>query len=372
MNLADMLSYADIKELSRIARNYDCACNLNSKHELIQSILIQVNRSDRFQQEVGSLEVEEIRFLNSLLFDARDTFSLEELTARVRLTKFVKEEKDTINPREIIARFKQRGWLFNGHSQQTRYLFQFPADLKRRFCETLSKQFQHQLVGFKETPSVYREEQRMLEEDLYRFLEFVAPQPVALNAEGYLYKRTLQQILEGFSVQEEPVPKAAWRFGYGRRFKEYPSRFSFLYDYCYYNELVLEEGTLLSLTDKGRKRIEEGTLEDPRQVYRFWLRLYKGPVPNLQSLAQWMDLLARQWVTTETLSRALTPLIKPFYYDSPESIMEQRVIRMMMHLGLLKLGEHDRWGTAVQITSSGSKIIQGTYVPEDDGIVISV
>ena len=44
MNLADMLTYADIGQLSNIANHYDCDAKRNSKHELIQSILSKLGR----------------------------------------------------------------------------------------------------------------------------------------------------------------------------------------------------------------------------------------------------------------------------------------------------------------------------------------
>ncbi|MDF2726202.1 MAG: hypothetical protein K0Q59_5880 [Paenibacillus sp.] len=131
MNLADMLCYADIQQLSNIASTYDCKCNGHSKNELIQSILLTVNRRDVFEQEVSSLPTEHVRFLNSIVFDARDLFSLEELVARAQLTNFGAPGEPQ-QARKMIASFKDRGWLFNGHAHTTKYLFQFPQDLKKR------------------------------------------------------------------------------------------------------------------------------------------------------------------------------------------------------------------------------------------------
>ncbi len=62
MNLADMLSYADIHDLSRIARNYDCECDGHSKNDLIQSILSTVSRREVFERQVLGLTMEDIRF----------------------------------------------------------------------------------------------------------------------------------------------------------------------------------------------------------------------------------------------------------------------------------------------------------------------
>lgn len=178
MNLADMLSYADIHDLSRIADTYNCECNGHSKNELIQSILTTVNRREVFERQMVDLSIEDVRFLNSLIFDQRGSFSLEELLARVQQSKFVKDDKEEWNPREMITRFKQRGWLFNGYSRDTKYLFQVPNDLKRRFGDAMTKQFQRSLILTGE-PGVYRDEQQLLLDDISHFLQYISQQEEA-------------------------------------------------------------------------------------------------------------------------------------------------------------------------------------------------
>lgn len=365
MNLADMLSYADIHDLSRIAGTYNCSCNGHSKNELIQSILATVSRKDVFERQVTDLSIEGIRFLNSLIFDKRGTFSIEELVARVQQSRFVKDGEDAWNPREMITRFKQHGWLFNGHSRDTRYVFQVPADLKQRFSAALAKQFQ-QHIQVTDEPGVYRDEQRLIIDDIRNFLSFVRDQDVILSADHYMYKRHLQQILDRLSVKEEPVGKTAWRFGYGRMFKEYPNRFSFIYDYCYYKEWITEHNQMLALTAKGLEEVQSDRHEDLLQVYRFWLRLYKGAIPNVQSIMHWLETLVSTWVTVDSLKTALIPLIRPFYYDSADSIFEQRILQMQMHLGLIRIGEHHEHGPVIQLTKLGRSVIQGIYKANED------
>ncbi|MBD0380570.1 hypothetical protein [Paenibacillus sedimenti] len=369
MNLADMLSYADIHELSRIAHTYECECNGHSKNELIQSILSTALRKEIFERHVQSLDMEDIRFLNSLLFDQRNAFSMEELIARVGQSRFSKQDQEEWNPREMIIKFKKLGWLFNGYSQQTKYLFHVPKDLKKRFNDVLTKQFKANLQMTNE-PGVYRDEQMLIVDDINHFLTYIAQQQdVPLTTEGTMYKRQLQQILERLSVQEEMVAKGAWRFGYGRKFKEYPNRFSFIYDYCYYHQLIAEHEQSLQLTDVGKVRLQEGTKENLAAVYRFWLRLYKNPIPNIQSISLWIDRLAGSWVTSGSLGDVLGKLVRPFYYDNSESIFEQRILQMMMHLGLIRIGEYEEKGKVVQVTKLGSSVIQGTYVAEEDKVV---
>lgn len=367
MNLADMLSYADIHELSRIARNYDCAGSTHSKNELIQSILSTLGRREWFESLVANLEQEDVRFLNALLFDRRKTFSLEELMARASLNQENKEEP-AVNPRELISRFKQRGWLFSGYSQQTKYLFQVPEDLKKRFSETLGRVFSRKLVYADGPPRVYRDEQDMLPADILAFLRLLGKQELPLNAEGFLYKRQLQHLLESMAISEEQVAKTAWRFGYGRRFREYPIRFSFLYDYCYYQGYIEEQGTVLRLTLRGEAAVEQSKKEDVAALYGFWMRLYRGPVPNLASIVHWIGELGGPWVTTASLADVICPLMKPYYYDTPRDIFEQRLVPMLTHLGMMRIGADEEYGSLVQTSVLGKSVIKGTYVPEEETI----
>nr|WP_312875606.1 hypothetical protein [Paenibacillus planticolens] len=370
MNLADMLSYADIHELGRIAHTYECECNGHSKNDLIQSILSTALRREIFEKHIQELNIEDIRFLNSLLFDPRNAFSIEELIARVQQSRFQKDVSDEWNPRDMVIKFKKLGWLFNGYSQQTKFLFHVPNDLKRKFSEVLTGQFKQSLKLTGE-PSVYRDEQTLLVDDIFHFLTYIShQQEILLTADGSMYKRQLQQILDRLSVQEDMVAKGAWRFGYGRMFKDYPNRFSFIYDYCYYRQLISEQGQTLHLTEEGKARLLEGKKENLADVYKFWLRLYKNPIPNVQSLAGWVDRLSGQWITLSSLSDVLCKLVKPFYYDSSESIVEKRILQMMMHLGLIRIGEDDKEGMVVQVTKLGSKVVQGTFVAEEDKVVL--
>ncbi len=371
MNLAEMLSYADIQQLNRIAKHYACECSGNSKHELIQSILTAFNRRELFESYIRDLSVEDLRFVNSLVFDQKEAFSLEELIARISQSVAGKEAKEKLNPREIIAKFKYHGWLFNGFSQKTKYLFQVPNDIKIRFRETFASLYKTQLIEI-EDPSVYREEHLLILDDLYFFLRHVYHNEIPLTSDGSMYKRSLQQVLEGMSVEEQPVGKVGWRFGYGRHFREYPNRFSLIYDYAYFNGLIEEREHVLSLSEKGEEVAARQRKEDIADFYRFWLRLYKGPIPNLQSLVNWIEILTRRWVSASSLGSILCKLIKPYYYDTEENILEHRVLQMLLHLGMIRIGESDLHGGAVQVTKLGSSLIRGTYVAEDDRIELPI
>ncbi|MDI4645507.1 hypothetical protein [Cohnella hashimotonis] len=411
MNLADMLSYADIAQLSGIAEVYQCECSSHSKNELIQSILSAVQRRDVLARRVEEMSIGDLRFLNSLLFEKREAYSLEDLTARAALAadaapshaggqqptaqtamakpsaagengsskkasagtrKKAKKPEEPKSPaderRSAIARFKRYGWLFGGITQQTRYLYHVPEDVKKKLCGAIEDQFRL-TVELRDEPQAYRDERGMMAGDLVRMLKYVRDYDTPLTTEGYLYKRQLQQLLDTFSVMEQAPAKTAFRFGYGRRFKEYPERFSLLYDYAYYSGLLLEEESELRLSERGREMADGSAACDPADLYRFWLRLYKLPVPNLQALAQWVMRLSRHsWVTVSSLETTLLPLVKPYYYDSEKSVFEQRTLAMMLHLGLLRLGESAMGEAVVTMTPQGVVLVAGSEVGFEDAL----
>ncbi|MCY9653921.1 hypothetical protein M5W94_16600, partial [Paenibacillus thiaminolyticus] len=79
-----------------------------------------------------------------------------------------------------------------------------------------------------------------------------------------------------------------------------------------------------------------------------------------------------RWTTLESLERTLLPYIRPFYFDTSESVFRQRIIMMMVHLGLLRLGETASGAQVLQMTKKGQQIIQGVYVAHEDRIQLNV
>lgn len=365
MNLADLLSYADIHQLHQIAGNYHCECRSHSKNELIQAILCAMGRRESFEKTVSALSAPDIRFLSTLLFDDKPAYSLEDLTARARQCRFDDPAEPGDRGREMIAGFKARGWLFNGVARHNRFLFQFPEDLKRKACEALLRHFSASLLHAEEPP-VYRDEQGLIADDILFFLRFVEREEVPLTGDGAIYKRALQQLLDGMAVKEKPLSRGGWRFGYGRRFRDYPDRFSLIYDFCYYQDLIREGEGRLTLSETGRQRAAARRREDLVHIFKFWVRLYKGPIPNVMALTHWVKLLAARWITLESLVHCLKPMVKPYYYDSPEAILEHRIVRMMAHLGLIRVGEHPEHGLVLKTAPLADPTIRGVRVGDED------
>ncbi|OUM96768.1 MAG: hypothetical protein A9Z00_04095 [Thermobacillus sp. ZCTH02-B1] len=413
MLLAEMLGYADISQLLRIAETYRLECDGHSKHELMQSIMAAVCEKGRFEALLDGLSLEDERFLHSLLFDDRDAFSLEELLARVRSSRFdaerkpgtpeevaaVRLEMEPAEPapekkpkkkrsraearaesardggpsasglRETISRFKQYGWLFNGTNGTSRYLFRMPEDLKGRFRDVLAQRLARRLV-YTEEPRAYRDEQELLAEDVLVLLDYAARHAVPLTREGAMYKRNLLRLLEALAVREELPTPGSWRFGYGRRFKDYPDRLALLYDYCHSKGYLAEQDGELRLTGEGAARLASREPEDPAEMYRFWIRLYRAAIPNLPALVRLIDRLADRWVTVDSLRGVLRPFVRPFYYDDPDAVLDKRVFKMMLHLGLIRIGEDDGGRAALRMTNAGRKLVAGVRIRDAEPIPI--
>ncbi|WP_347813049.1 hypothetical protein [Paenibacillus sp. BK033] len=334
------------------------------------------------------MKLDEMRFLNSLLFESRDSFSLEELIARVQQSKFgeleppaeeppQKKTKRTkkkqaeaeapkeSGPREMISRFKHQGWLFNGVTGTNRYMFQVPQDLRTRFRETLRKKFAAEL-HYTDEPHMYRDEQLLVQEDVYQLLHYIYHNEVQLSADGSMYKRFSGQILEKLAISEELPGKGEWRFGYGRHFHHYPNRMSLLFDYCSYMKYFADDNLVLTLSPSGEERLRGKPASEMEQIYKFWLKLYKGAIPNIHSLVHWMNSLAEQWVTVDSLRKVLIPFVKPFYYDTADKVLDIRLIGMMVHLGMLRIGEHQENGTVVRMTKLGRALVAGVNLEDQD------
>lgn len=356
MNLADFLCYADIRQLAQIAKNCGCECDGHSKNELIQAILSTVMRRDWLDRLVLDMHMADLRFIHSMLFEKKAGYSLEELNARALRAGQGVPEEERADARELIAACRHRGWLFNGYSRHTQYLLQVPEDLKAALMAAIGRRFSRQLLASGE-PDAYRDEHSLLADDILTFLRFVRDNEVPLTADGVIYKRMLVQLLDSLAVKEAPLGRVGFRFGYGRTFRHYPDRFSLLYDYCYKQGWIVEENDVLHLTDKGGRRIEAGKREDLWQMVQLWLKLYKSAIPNAAALAYWSLSLTGDWITLRSLADCLGPLVNPFYYDRPETVLEMRVIRMLMHLGLLQLGEHESRGTVVRARAESTAIL---------------
>lgn len=362
MNIAELLTYADIDQLNRIRKAYGFEGSVHSKNELIRTLLNHLGRKRELAEQIRECDGIQTRFLQLLFFDYRDVFSMEELLVKARAALGEKEG----DLRSLILWLLQRGWLFPGVTLRTRHLYQVPRDLKDRINRLFAEPF---LDAEEEEPVAYRDEKGMLVQDLSRFLAFVMHNEVPLTTEGAIYRQHQRKLFKSFIVPEKPVEKKGWRFGFGRRYHLYPDRFSLIYDYAYYQGYITEEETgWVRLTEKGAGKILNKEMDPGQEIYRFWLRLYRRPVPHLPVVVRWIDLLAKgRWTSVEVIQRAVAGWIGSYYYETEGSLL-RRILKMMMHLGILRMGEGADGKRLVYVTEEGHRFITGVSGFTEEGL----
>lgn len=340
MNLAEILVYTDIRQLNQMADHYGCECNPHSKNELITTLLANLRHKQTISREIEQLSPEETHFFLLLFLDKRTEMSLEDLLAKAGVALDAKKEGKQEEARKYVAKAMKRGWIFPAKSR-TIGQYQVPLDIREPLLHTWLQKWQKDENAFVLEPDAYRDEGTALVDDIMQFLRFLQREPVPLTAEGGMYKRYQQQVLQFLQVKEEPLTPERWRFGYGLHFDLYPDRFSLIYDFCYYQRWIEEVPGQVSLTEAGNEQLQKPYSDALyHEVIRFWMRLYKRAVPNLPMLVQLIPMMAASgWVTQTALARRLLPWIRAFYYDDPNNILVNRILKMMVHLGLIRVGQ---------------------------------
>lgn len=360
MKLADYLLYRDIDDLSKMASYYECDCNRNSKLELVQSIHNKMLNKKILKELLDQLDSPLIHFYTYILFQQTRSFSIDELVAK---GKYICElfGYDMSSPRKWIAACLKRGWLFPTSSK-----YQVELEIPADFLPYLRKQWIHywsskyQMTFCNQIDKSVRDEGTSLLLDLYTFLDFVKEKPLLITLDGVIHKRYQQMILSKFNITEELVQEKKWRFGYGRRFPNYPNRFALIYDFCFFKQWIKEDQETLFVTKQGedvlhnQNAANEALHED---MVHFWKKTYKNAIPSLPFLFQFMsEISSEKWIESNQLYRMLQLWLQPYYYDDEQTIFRERIVQMLVHLGIMKLSlsEEDQL-TYLRLTPLKSK-----------------
>jgi hypothetical protein len=204
--------------------------------------------------------------------------------------------------------------------------------------------------------------------DTMVFLNFVAKEDVRITKDGKIVKRTQQQLLSLFEIKEEALGDVSWRFGYGRRFHDYPDRFALIYDYCYQRGLIEEtaDGCLRvkPAVEAWKAQAEKERLHD---IFRYWRLLYRRPIPRLKLCVATLAQAAKHdWVHVASMNRLLTPYVNDYYFDKAPSVMEQRIYNMLVHQGMLAHGQLADGTPVIRVTALGREILLQEEVTVED------
>lgn len=361
MNLAECLSNADISTLRMIADTYDLSCSRHSKLALMQEILF-LFRSRTFVAESfldWKKGYEEV-FLR-LGLESRQLYSSEELTGMFR-----RSQNDVTAGLDVGVR---HGWLYPTTRESGRLQYCVPREIHEVVQDETVRAFYADVLQSEVSPLTYHEADYALQRDTDLFLQYLSRHEVQLTTGGSMYKRHLEKILQLLEVTEAPLD-GGWRFGYGRRFYDYPDRFALIYDYAYANQLI-EEGRdgILRPTDGVSDWQLMPQAGRQRSLLQFYIGSYRRPIPRLPQIVRMMSLASPQmWVSSDSFLASCGDLVSEYYYDSREAVWHSRILTMLGHLGIIRYGEDENGKTWFQMTKLGQELLTpGTVAAVSEG-----
>ncbi|TDY50713.1 XPB/Ssl2-like helicase family protein [Alicyclobacillus sacchari] len=351
MRLSECLNHASISTLQAIARSLQLSCTMYSKLDLVQSILESLRNPlclaeqfDRWHEEWGVS-------LRRIALHRRNTFAKEEMEY---LLAFAGDDTS-----HCLKRALSQGWLFLQNDSPRRHSYIVPKDMQIALREHFHRHWRGEIQVRGDDPLVQVDEGMAALNDLHTLLQYVQQRDVRLTASGAMYKRHVLQLMELFEV-EEPTELPQWRFGYGRRTYDYPDRLALLYDFAYDEGMVVERQDERLTVDPARLSdfLSLGRKAQLRRLLQFYMRTYRRPIPRLYDIIATILLLADDWTSSASLYAVCAPQVKAFYYDEPKDVWDKRIVKMLIHLGVARLGYDDESGERwFQITKLGQELL---------------
>ncbi len=353
MRLSECLNSADISTLRAIADHYDLPCSRHSKQALLQEILYQFQSRPFLDEHVAKWQAGKEQAMLRLCLEQRQLFSQEELVGVFQ----------SQGGEAGIQAAMREGWLFPTTRFNGRLLYCIPDELHKALRARVIHHFSSHLATLDNGPLLYQEEGQAMVRDLDVFLQYVRHHEVRLTVDGSMYKRNLCQILELLEVSEEPL-QGGWRFGYGRRFHDYPDRFALLYDFAYHANLIAEDSDgLLRLGGGVDNWLNLGALERHKGLLKFYITTYRRPIKRLPQIAQLIAHSAVKWIDSEQMLNTVSDLVQPYYYDDQLQVWRTRILKMLMHLGMIRIGADENGREWFQITQLGQQLLTPDALP---------
>ncbi|MCT8138906.1 hypothetical protein H1D32_15015 [Anaerobacillus sp. CMMVII] len=323
MNLMDVLLFQDRNELIKLVKEREVAFNLNSKRELVEVLYPMLLNSEHISAKFDSLTNEAQKIVLALCYDQKLFLSKEELYG---LTPSL----DTITFQKVIEELTANGFLFCYVNRN--YLI--PSQIKKQLVRSIHLKIEdYRLV----LPATALDAEISIVNDLFVFIDYVQEKPLSLTKTGVIYKKDFQSMMNHFRYKET-LPNEQWRFGYGRRFSQYPDRFSLLYDFCFENGWLLEKEGVLTVQPCVEDLYDMRLPQLMKSIITYWQKLYRRPFPTVRLLYQILldSLTEGEALEEEPLISFLTPFVNEYYFDNKEDIITKRFFYMLEYMDVIK------------------------------------
>ncbi len=324
MNLMDVLLFQERRQLLKLLKGDVEGFNANSKREMVEMLYPKLMNKNELKSKFQKFSNEAKRIALSLCYDKKLFLSKEELRG---YTPRLKES----DYQEILNELISAGILFSYEANNFLVPKQIKKELVRQFKLTIEEDV---LI----LPTLIDENNEIeIINDLFYFIDIVAEKSLPLTKMGMIHKKDYQQIMKGFSIKEQ-LPNDKWRFGYGRRFSQYPDRFSLIYDFCFDKGWIKEEAGKLILGQRVEELFELKLEEFMQDLIKYWLKAYKRPIPTIRLLYPlFLELLKEgEGLDENCLISAFSSFVEPYYFDQKADIIQKRFLQMLTYLNIVK------------------------------------
>jgi hypothetical protein len=324
MNLMDVLLFQDRNELIKLVKERDVSPNINSKRELIEVIYPSLVNVEHLSKRFRCLSTAAQNMALALCYDKKIMLSKEELNG---FSPHLKGKPFD----ELMEELTKNGFLFSYVDRN--YLV--PSQIKKGLLRLIQKRLEDDRLIL--PPFSNEDREITIVNDIFAFIDYVAGQPLSLTKTGVMYKKDFNLVMKDFSYKEE-LPKEQWRFGYGRRFSQYPDRFSLIYDFCFYKGWLSENESILTVQKQVEELYNMRIHELIGSIIIYWQKLYRRPFPNVSILYEIVlnTLKEGEGIEEEHLLATLSPFVTEYYFDKKEDVVKKRFINVLMYLNVIK------------------------------------
>ena len=333
-----LLSQPQSELVSRI-RNLGINCNTHSRQQLTEELIKVLLNVGRTKSEWMNLKQSEQNILLQMCYAPfQITYSETEL-----FTLLKKTQRDEYI--DVKNSLKNKGWLYKDVGGN----WVLPQELKELIHHFTNCELKETAIYL---PEIQRNSLTIID-NLFLFMDYIEANKVRLTKNNIMHKHELTTILNQLSPKEK-VPEEQWRFGYGRHYYFYPDCFSFLYDFVFEQGWIEETAGILGITDKWERGQLLSVNELLERVYRTYKGLYKRTIPQLSFITEILlkNLDHGEALEKKSLAAFLEKFVDSYYYDNSTTIVEKRIINMLIYINFLRT-----------VTIDGSSYVSLSYGP---------
>lgn len=321
MNVIEMLTYSDVFLLQKIAKQMGLHHDGYSKNGYIQTISLHLCDNRFLNQIVSTLSMTEMRLLMRLIAEQSHQMSIEQLLV---FAKHCIWDDSSWTARTLVHRFVHQGWLYRSHRNNDETLYIFPLDLKHRLMARLVDFFVSATDSLEQLhDNVAIHEPVASAQDLKLLLQFALHHPLPLTKDGAIHQKSMKQLFELLPRRGDWHP--------------YPERLLLLCQYALNKNLLsLVANEQLLVTTLGKEIIDGSYDTMHHSLISLWIHQYTSAIPNLRTIIYWIMTLAKQPIYVQTMIAKMTPFTFVVADETANDVLDQRIIGMMVHLGLLR------------------------------------